>query len=60
MGHRSGMEGMVENRHVVKKKGLKKFKVSREYDLHEHSINMTNHCRTHKCSAYCLWKKKKQ
>eukprot|EP00957_Ditylum_brightwellii_P132143 10074988-Ditylum_brightwellii.AAC.1 len=54
------MEGMMENRDVVKKKELKISKVSREYDLHECLINMTNHCRTHKCSAYCLWKKKKK
>ena len=60
MGYRSGMEGMMENSDVVKKKELKKFKVSREYDLRERSINMTNHCRTHKCSAYCLRKKKKK
>ena len=60
MGYRSGMEGMMENSDVVKKKELKKFKVSREYDLRERSINMTNHCWTHKCSAYCLRKKKKK
>eukprot|EP00957_Ditylum_brightwellii_P084731 6442692-Ditylum_brightwellii.AAC.1 len=39
MGYRSGMEGIMKNRDVVKKKELK--------------------CsRTHKCSAYCLQKKK--
>eukprot|EP00957_Ditylum_brightwellii_P188569 14355558-Ditylum_brightwellii.AAC.1 len=52
IGYRSGMKGMMDNKDVVKKKELKKFKLSREYDLYEQSTNMTNHCRMHKCSAY--------
>eukprot|EP00957_Ditylum_brightwellii_P135394 10323907-Ditylum_brightwellii.AAC.1 len=43
MGYRSEMEEMMENRDVVKKKELKHLKVSREYNLYEHFINMTNH-----------------
>eukprot|EP00957_Ditylum_brightwellii_P022255 1680074-Ditylum_brightwellii.AAC.1 len=39
--YRSGMEGMMDNRDIVKKKELKIFKVSREYDLCERSISMT-------------------
>eukprot|EP00957_Ditylum_brightwellii_P081355 6188541-Ditylum_brightwellii.AAC.1 len=60
MGYKSGMREMMENKDVVKKKELKKLKVSREYDLYECSIKMTNHCKTHKCSAYCLRKKKEK
>eukprot|EP00957_Ditylum_brightwellii_P211489 15366225-Ditylum_brightwellii.AAC.1 len=59
MGYSSGINGMLESKDVMKKKELKKFKPSREHDLYECLINMTNHCIIFKCSAYCIQKKKK-
>ena len=54
MGYRSKLDGMQRSKEVLKKKELKHFKINRELDVLERVINLTNHCRTHKCSDYCL------
>ena len=48
---------MIDSKEVLKRKELKKFKFCNEKILVNRGINITNHCRTHQCSDYCLRKK---
>ena len=56
--YRTTMKGMQSSEDIVKKSELKIPKHKRENDLFDRLVNVTNHARTHKCSAYC-WKPKK-
>ena len=55
LGYRSSTNGMLSSMDVIEKAELKKPKYQRENDAFDRCVNITNHTRTHKCSAYC-WK----
>jgi hypothetical protein len=55
LGYRSSTNGMLSSVDVIEKAELKKPKYQRENDVFDRCVNITNHTRTHKCSAYC-WK----
>ena len=44
---------MLSSIDVLESGELKKLKITRENDLLNRSINIMNHCGTHKCSSYC-------
>jgi hypothetical protein len=52
--YRSAWSGMQSREDILAKGELKQFKFAREFDLYDRHVNMTNHCRTHRCSGYCL------
>ena len=56
--YRTTMKGMSSSSDVIEKGELKFPKHERENELFERLVNITNHARTHKCSAYC-WNPKK-
>ncbi len=53
-GYRKTSAQMITSKDVLESEELKKLKVTREDDLLNRRVNMTNHCGTHKCSDYCL------
>ena len=57
--YRTTMKGMQSSSDVIEKGELKCPKHTRENDLFERLVTITNHARTHKCSSYC-WRPKKR
>ena len=56
--YRETMKYMQSSLDIIEKGELKCPKHERESEVFERLVNITNHARTHKCSAYC-WKPKK-
>ena len=57
--YRTTLKGMQSSSDVIEKGELKCPKHTRENDLFERLVTITNHARTHKCSSYC-WRPKKR
>ena len=55
--YRSTSEKMLSSEDILNRRELSFPKISRERFICERTINMTNQCRTHKCSNYCLVEK---
>jgi hypothetical protein len=53
-GYCSTWDGMQSNADILEKAELKQFKFTCEFHLYDRHVNLTNHCRTHCCSGYCL------
>ena len=52
--YRSTSSNMLSSNDVIERNELMSRKSVRENNLFNRSINITNQCRTHKCSNYCL------
>ena len=59
MKYRSSGEGMLSSQDVLHAGEMKKFKFGNEHRLYDRAVKLCNHCRTHKCSGYCLRPKPK-
>ena len=55
LGYRKTSNQMLSSSDVIEKAELKKPKFQREDNVFDRCVNITNHTRCHKCSAYC-WK----
>ena len=58
-GYEPTHPSMLTSSAVLERKELKKPKFSRELDLFDREVNVSNHCRMHSCSNYCLKTKMK-
>ena len=52
--YRQTCNDMISSSDVVDKKELSLPKISREKSMFDRTVNISNQCRTHKCSNYCL------